>query len=173
MLADDPPETGEADMVRLIWKVSMVERLVDVMDANGAVLHTYPVAIKDSDPGAGDAEYEKKAMQAAANSELVPHDELGGLTTRMHVSRGGALAPYGDVRATLSETAQSLEQAVRERAYFLWERDGRPHGQSEECWTRAREEHLRERAYVLWQQQGCPDGRADEHWHQTCAFETS
>jgi hypothetical protein len=31
------------------------------------------------------------------------------------------------------------EQRVRERAYHLWEADGKPHGQDVEYWERARE----------------------------------
>ena len=31
------------------------------------------------------------------------------------------------------------EQRIRERAYHLWEQDGRPHGRHEEYWERARE----------------------------------
>ncbi len=31
------------------------------------------------------------------------------------------------------------EQRIRERAYHLWEADGRPHGRDQEFWERARE----------------------------------
>ena len=31
------------------------------------------------------------------------------------------------------------EQRIRERAYHLWEQDGRPHGRDQEYWERARE----------------------------------
>lgn len=151
----------------------MVERLVDVMNVHNTILHTYPITIEAAEDATGNGAYEEKAAQAAAHAELVPADQLGDLRSRMHVSRGGPLAPYGDEKPVLSETKQGLEQAVRERAYFLWEREGRPHGSPEEHWNRARDEHLRERAYVLWLQQGCPEGRADEHWHQTRAFEES
>lgn len=33
-----------------------------------------------------------------------------------------------------------IEQRIRERAYSLWEAEGRPHGRSEEYWNRASEE---------------------------------
>ncbi len=36
--------------------------------------------------------------------------------------------------------AESIETQVRERAYFLWEQDGRPEGQSVEYWAKARRE---------------------------------
>ena len=110
-------------------------------------------------------------MKAAAHAQLVPDANLNGLTTRMHVSRGGALAPYGDDRGMLSETEQGLDQVVRERAYLLREKDGCPHGRAEEYWHRAHDQHLRERAYILWQQEGCSEGRAEEQWHQSRQFE--
>jgi Protein of unknown function (DUF2934) len=36
-------------------------------------------------------------------------------------------------------TGPEYEQRVRERAYHLWEADGKPHGQDTEFWERARE----------------------------------
>jgi Protein of unknown function (DUF2934) len=152
----------------------MTERLVDVSGNNQNVIHTFPVTIGGSsvDVTPKDAEYEEKALQAAAYAQLVPDSDLKNLTTRMHVSRSGQLEPYGDDRAVLSQTKQGLDQAVRARAYFLWESDGCPHGGAEEYWHRAHDQHLRERAYILWQQEGCPAGRADEFWHRTYEFES-
>ncbi|MDB5361540.1 MAG: hypothetical protein JWO51_2837 [Rhodospirillales bacterium] len=149
--------------------VEVAERLVDVLDRNGTVLHTYPVTLEDD---AGDeARYEAKALEAASHGQLVPDGELGGLTARMHVSRGGQLAPYGDDVAADSETKVGLEQAIRERAYLLWEQDGSQEGRAEEYWHRALDQHLRERAYLLWQQEGSPEGRADEYWRRIRDFE--
>lgn len=37
---------------------------------------------------------------------------------------------------TMDRTAH--EQRVRERAYHLWEQEGRPHGRDKEFWERAR-----------------------------------
>jgi len=31
----------------------------------------------------------------------------------------------------------TTEHAIRERAYYLWEQDGRPHGRDLEYWSRA------------------------------------
>ena len=150
----------------------MAERLVDVLNSNKTVLHTYPITIGGADIVVKDTAFETKASKAAAHAQLVPDADLKNLTTRMHVSRGGALAPYGDDRDTLSQTKAALDQVVRERAYFLWQRDGCPHGRAEEYWHHAHDQHLRERAYVLWQQEDCPEGRADEYWHRTREFET-
>jgi hypothetical protein len=149
----------------------MAERLVDVLDSSGAVIHTYPIKLGELGDAADDAAYEAKALQAAAHGRLVSDAELGSLTARMHVSRGGQMAPYDDNLAGGSETKVSLEQTVRERAYSLWEQDGRPEGCAEEYWHRALDQHLRERAYVLWEQEGRPEARAEEYWRRVRDFE--
>jgi hypothetical protein len=152
----------------------MTERLVDVLNSSkSAVIHTFPITIGASDIAVKETEYEEKALKAAAYAQVVPDADLEGLTTRMHVSRGGALEPYGDDRDVLDQTKQSLEQVVREQAYFLWTQEGCPEGRAEEYWHCAHNQHLRQRAYVLWQQEGCPEGRAEEHWHRTREFETT
>jgi hypothetical protein len=46
------------------------------------------------------------------------------------MARGGGQGDRPDLR-------RQLEHRVRERAYFLWEREGRPEGRAEEFWTRA------------------------------------
>lgn len=149
----------------------MAERLVDVLNSKGMVIHTYPITLDESGGAASDAEYEAKALEAAAHGQLVPNTELGSLTARIHVSRGGRMEPYGDEVNSTSETILGLEQAVRERAYFLWEQEGRPEGRADEYWHRALDQHLRERAYVLWQQEGSPEGGADEYWHRLREFQ--
>jgi DUF2934 family protein len=149
----------------------MEERLVDVMDSNGLVIHTYPITLDESGGPATEAQYKAKALEAAAHGQLVPDAELGDLTARMHQSRGGQLQPYGDKIRTDSETKRGLEQAVRERAYLLWEEEGCPEGRAEEYWHRALDQHLRERAYVLWQQEGSPEGGANEYWHRLREFQ--
>ena len=145
----------------------MGERLVDVLKEH-VVLHTYPISIGDSPK---DADYEQKALRAAAHDHLVSDADLKTLNTRMHVSRGGPLAPGGDERTVLSQTREHLDEIVRMRAYLLWQGDDCPEGLADEYWARAHHQHLRERAYCLWQQEGCPDGRSDEFWYRTCDFE--
>lgn len=149
----------------------MAERLVDVFDNSGRVLHTYPITLDEAEGPVGDAEYQAKALKAAAHGQLVPDADLAGLTARMHHSRGGRMQPYGDDISTASETKPALEQDVRERAYAIWEKEGRPEGRAEEFWHRALDQHLRERAFVLWQQEGSLEGRAEEDWDQTREFE--
>jgi Protein of unknown function (DUF2934) len=39
---------------------------------------------------------------------------------------------------------RNAEQAVREAAYFIWEREGRPEGQAEDHWRRAVVQRSRE-----------------------------
>jgi hypothetical protein len=61
----------------------MVERLVDVSNSSrSAVIHTFPITIGGSDIASKDAEYEEKALRAAAYAQLVPDADLKGLTTR-------------------------------------------------------------------------------------------
>jgi hypothetical protein len=38
------------------------------------------------------------------------------------------------------------EERIRERAYFIWEREGRPDGRADEHWRRARAELARDEA---------------------------
>ena len=47
------------------------------------------------------------------------------------------------------------EAAIRDRAYFLWIADGRPKGQADACWHRARVE-LEARAAALLAPDGAP-----------------
>jgi len=150
----------------------MKQRMVDVLNSNGAVLHTYPITLGELGDRADNAQYEAKALEAAALGRLVPDADLARLTARMHVSRGGQMAAYGDDLDQSSETKSGLEQSVRERAYALWEQDGRPDGQAEEYWHRALDQHLRGRAYALWEQDGRPEGGADQYWRRVVGFES-
>jgi len=147
----------------------MAERLVDVLDRRENVIHTFPITIEGSETS--DAQYEKKALEAAAYEKLVPNNELNGLTARMHISRSGPLEPYGDNRDILAQTKESLDQIVQDRAYSLWEQEGRPDGRADEHWQRAQEQHLQERAHARWEQEGRPEGRADEYLDRTREFE--
>jgi hypothetical protein len=147
----------------------MAERLVDVLGNRKGVIHTFPIAIEGSETS--DAQYEKKGLEAAAYEKLVPNNELNDLTPRMHISRGGPLEPYGDDRDVLAQTKVSLDQIVRDRAYLLWEQEGRLDGRADEYWQRAQEQHIQERAYALWEQEGRPEGRTDEHLDRTREFE--
>jgi hypothetical protein len=147
----------------------MIEKLVDVLGATGSVIHTYPVTLISTD----DADFLAKGLEAAAHGQLVPDEELSMLSARIHASRGGALAPYGDHVSADSQTRTGLAQEVRERAYRLWEQEGRQEGRSDEHWHRAMAEHLRERAYNLWELQGSREGRAGENHKQVRDFEAS
>ena len=146
----------------------MTERLVDVIHENGNPVHTYPITLGTAAP---DAAFEAKALEAAQYGRLVPTAELAGLTTRMHVSQGGALEPFGDEVPCTSQTKVSLDQDIRAEAHRKWMSSGQPDNRSNEFWNAAREEQSRARAYMLWQQEGCPDGRSDEFWHRTTQFD--
>jgi hypothetical protein len=78
--------------------------------------------------------FKEKALEAAGNAKLVPNEELDSLNAKMHISRGGQLAPYGDPHGVLAETKAGLDRVVRERAYLLWEQAGRPDGRADDFW---------------------------------------
>ena len=68
--------------------------------------------------------------------------------------------------------SRGWRSVLAERAYFLWESEGRPEGNAEQHWHRAFEQHVRERAYFRWLNEGCPHGKAEDHWHRSVAHET-
>lgn len=148
----------------------MPERLVDVERKGSELLHTFPVAVK---PPADEEAFKQKALEAAAHAKLVPNEELGKLSAKMHPDRGGQLSPYGDSLGVLAETKAGLDQFVRDRAFFLWDHAGRPEGRADDFWHQAQHERFCERAYALWEREGCPEGKAEEHWYRTRAFEES
>jgi hypothetical protein len=150
----------------------MPERLVDVKTGE-TVLHTFPVTISDGTSERDDDAFKTKALEAAAHARLVPNKELAALSASMHVCRSGPLEPGSDLLGVLAETKAGLDQVVRERAFLLWERAGRPDGRADEFWYQARHRRRSERAYALWERSGCPEGKADEHWYRTVNFETS
>ena len=114
--------------------------LVDVLDVHDRVLHVFPIAVTARD-GTGEAECVQEAVRAAAHLHLVPEKETESLRGRVHVSRGGQLTPLGDVLQVRQQTQERVEQRIRTRAYFLWQREG------------------------------FPEHRADEHWYQACDIE--
>jgi hypothetical protein len=69
------------------------------------------------------------------------------------------MADQDNVATDLNMKA-NFEQEVRERAYYLWEKEGISGGQvGDDYWHRAFEERLRDRAFELWQQDGSPEGK--------------
>jgi hypothetical protein len=51
--------------------------------------------------------------------------------------------PEGERQDAASVARHEPEYHLRERAYFLWEREGRPEGRAHEFWDRARQEEAR------------------------------
>ena len=147
---------------------ALSERLIDIK-ARERTLHTFPVTISDRDADTG--VFKSKALEAAANAQLLPNEELELLSATVHVSRGGPLEPVGDPLGVLAETKPGLDQVVREHAYVLWEQAGRPNGRADEFWHQAQHRRWCERAYALWEREGCRQGKANEHWHRTLNFE--
>jgi hypothetical protein len=72
-------------------------------------------------------------------------EALERLEARLPNSEAAGIRQIGDgldadIDAVLAQPANtSLEQSIRDTAYYLWENDGRPEGRDEEYWHRARE----------------------------------
>jgi hypothetical protein len=65
----------------------------------------------------------------------------------------------------MPETNRNLEQMIRDRAYFIWEREGRPDGRAHDHWKRALRERLRPEPSSddesLWEEEKLLAGRID------------
>jgi hypothetical protein len=77
----------------------MTERLVDVLNDKNTVLQVYPTSVGDANALPKNSEFELEALKAAADAHLVSEAECESLRARMHVARGGQLAPYGAKKA--------------------------------------------------------------------------
>ncbi|MBL6459122.1 DUF2934 domain-containing protein [Belnapia sp. T6] len=80
-----------------------------------------------------------------AVSKVLQEDRSG---ERVPVAHGRPSSPPTDVRRsrrqdTTPPVAHEPEHRLRERAYFLWEREGRPEGRAQEFWERAHREEAR------------------------------
>jgi hypothetical protein len=80
-----------------------------------------------------------------AVSKALQEDRSG---ERAAVVHGRPLSPSAEVlqgkgQDTTPTMAHEPEHRLRERAYFLWEREGRPEGRAQEFWERAHREEAR------------------------------
>jgi hypothetical protein len=126
----------------------MTQRLLDILDANRNAIHTHLVTTSVG----SDADFMAKSLETTVGGQFVPDAELARLTAGIRHRYEGRMAPDDDHLAGGSQTSTDLEQEVRERAYLLWEQEGRLEGRSDEYWHRALDQHLPERVYTLWQQ---------------------
>ena len=115
----------------------MKECLVDVLNARNTVLHVFPIPVENQDGTPRAVDTEQEALKLAAFMQLVPEEETEQLQARPHVCRGGQLSPQGDVLEDRRRNIEKTEQRIRERAYFLWENEGRLEHQADEHWHRA------------------------------------
>jgi hypothetical protein len=162
--------TNQFVLKRMAKMAEQYEQLVDVLNDKQHVLHTYPVT--DTIP-ITDEEIKEKAVKAAKFTNLVPGEEAGTLTTRLHVSRRGQLQPYGNKVPADAESAERIRSDISDRAYFLWQNDIDSEKPSDYYWRIAEEEHLKIRSYTLWEQEGRsedPDA-ADRYWYSTKEYE--
>jgi hypothetical protein len=58
---------------------------------------------------------------------------------RLRCSRGVGSALNLREELQMSGTEQDIETRIRERAYALWDQDGRPEGRADEYWEKARQ----------------------------------
>ena len=115
----------------------MKECLVDVLNSRNTVLHVFSIPVENQDGTPKVVDTEQEALKLAASTHLVSEEEAKHLHVRPHVERGGQLTPYGDVLEDQRRCLEKIQQRVRERAYFLWEREGCAEHQADEYWHRA------------------------------------
>ncbi len=87
----------------------------------------------------------------------------------VNVERQGAEVLHTDTlarRPAGEEPEANLDQVVRDRAYLLWERAGRPDDRADEFWHVALRQISSEGADAMLAREGGPEGRADEHLHR-------
>jgi hypothetical protein len=82
------------DFIFYLEEFFMAERMVDVMDKTGKVLHTYPISLSSPNAPMGprDADYEKAALSAARTANLVPESDFASLKPRVHQAAAKAAA---------------------------------------------------------------------------------
>ena len=90
----------------------MTEHLVDVLNARETVLSVIPVALDGKDGDPKEADCLQEALKTAADLHLVPDTEVEGMQARMHVGRGGQLAPVADVLKIRQDAQERAEQGV-------------------------------------------------------------
>lgn len=90
----------------------MTEHLVDVLNARDTVLTVIPVAMDDQEGHLKETECLQEALDTAAGLHLVPDDEMEGMHARMHVGRGGQLAPVADVLKIRQDAQERAERGV-------------------------------------------------------------
>jgi len=115
----------------------MKDCLVDVLNARDTVLHVFPIALENHDGTQKTVDPVQEALELAAHLHLAPEHEV--LHARPHICRSGPLMPYGDVLKTKHEMFERTQQRIRERAYFLWQQDGRTENRADEHWRQANE----------------------------------
>jgi hypothetical protein len=90
LAAGEHPHGRRPDFIFYLKEFFMAERMVDVMDQTGKVLHTYPISLTAPNAPMGpwprDADYEKAALSAAKTAKLVSESDFASLKPRVHQS---------------------------------------------------------------------------------------
>jgi hypothetical protein len=99
----------------------------------------------------------------------VPHDPVEAAERVCALLRVADGAVTRTVDAGRSGTGMAEGHARSSCRVAVASQTGRRNGASEAC--HELEHHLRERAYFLWEQEGRPDGQAHEFWERACREE--
>jgi hypothetical protein len=79
----------------------------------------------------------KAADAAVAGTADVRHSGTGMAKKQGNLSERASSPSPEEGWNTMTDPRQEYEHHLRERAYFLWEREGRPEGHAHEFWERA------------------------------------
>jgi hypothetical protein len=85
----------------------------------------------------------KAADVAVAGTAKAIHSEIGMEDKQGSLSQHASSPALKDGWNATTDPRQEVEHHLRERAYFLWEREGRPEGHAHEFWERACQEAAR------------------------------
>ena len=117
----------------------MKECLIDVLNVRNTVLHVFAIPLEDADGNPRSVNPQQEALRLAARLQLVLEKDAEGLHARPHVSRGGALQPFGDALETKHRVERLMERHVRELTYFVPQKQRHPESEFEGRWLRAPE----------------------------------
>lgn len=119
---------------------------------------------------------------AASDDAWTPEPAIGSRAPPMircdvATVSSSAITPVNDAEKTLATNRRSglsekdeaarnaaIHKLIAERAYELWEKQGRPYGYDVIHWLEAEHKLIAERAYELWENQGRPLGYDLTHW---------
>ena len=116
----------------------MKQCLIDVLNVRNTLLHVFSIPVEDEEGNPKSVDPQHEALRLAVLLQLVPDREADGLHARPHVSRGGALQPFGDVLRARRQLEERVERHVPRRVNFVPLQRGCPKNWAEDQWQWAR-----------------------------------